>query len=94
MAPPVAISKLLESPYSHIKGNSVLKVCWADMPYVCWGEHCIWYMVSLYYAAAHLQCRFGSYYIDRGFSYRWTCFELGCVKVQGFTVALRLSCLI
>ena len=28
----VATSKLLESPYSHIKGNSVLKACWADMP--------------------------------------------------------------
>ena len=35
----MATSKLLESPYSHIKGNSVLKACWADMPYVCWGEH-------------------------------------------------------
>ena len=37
----VTTSKLLESPYSYIKVNSVLKACWADMPYVCWGEH--WY---------------------------------------------------
>ena len=31
-------STLLESSYSHIKGNSVLKACWADMPcvHVCW----------------------------------------------------------
>ena len=32
----MATSKLLESPYSHIKGNSVLKACWADMRYVRW----------------------------------------------------------
>ena len=35
-AGPVATSKLLGSPDSHIKGNSVLKACWAD---ICWGEH-------------------------------------------------------
>ena len=34
-------SKLMDSPHSHSKGNSVLKGCWADMPYVCWGEHCL-----------------------------------------------------
>ena len=36
----VTTSKILESPYSYIKVNSVLKACWADMPYVCRGEHC------------------------------------------------------
>ena len=30
---PVATSKLLDAPHSHIKGNSVLKACWADMSY-------------------------------------------------------------
>ena len=24
---------------THIKGESILKDRWADMPYVCWGEH-------------------------------------------------------
>ena len=24
----------------YIKENSVLKACWANIPYVCWGEHC------------------------------------------------------
>ena len=31
----MATLRLLESPYSYIKENSVLKACWADMPYVC-----------------------------------------------------------
>ena len=26
--------------HSHIKGKSILKAYWANMPYVCWGEHC------------------------------------------------------
>ena len=37
---PVATSKVLNSPHSHIKGMSSLKACWADMPYVYWEEHC------------------------------------------------------
>ena len=37
---PLATSKLLHSSHSHIKEKSVLKACWTDMPYVCWGEHC------------------------------------------------------
>ena len=28
-------SKHLDSPHSHIKGNSVLKACWANILYVC-----------------------------------------------------------
>ena len=28
--------KELGFPHSHIKGNSVLKACWANIPYVCW----------------------------------------------------------
>ena len=36
----VATSKPLDSPHSHIKRKSVLKACQADMPQVCWGEHC------------------------------------------------------
>ena len=39
-AGPVITPKLLDSPHSYIKRNSVLKSCWADIPYVCWGEHC------------------------------------------------------
>ena len=35
-AGPVDTSKLFDFPHSHIKGTSVLKVGWADMPYVCW----------------------------------------------------------
>ena len=36
---PVATSKLnMDPPHSYIKGNPVLKACWANMPYVCWGE--------------------------------------------------------
>ena len=27
------------SSHSHIKGKSILKTCWADMPCVRWGEH-------------------------------------------------------
>ena len=29
---PVATPKHMDYPSFHIKGNSVLKVCWADMP--------------------------------------------------------------
>ena len=25
--------------HTHIKRKSILKACWANMPYVCWGEH-------------------------------------------------------
>ena len=35
----LVMSKLLYSSHSHIKGKSILKACWADMPWVCWGEH-------------------------------------------------------
>ena len=45
--------KLLEPPYSHIKGNSVLKACWAEMPYVCWGEHCMQH-VAIYVHATQV----------------------------------------
>ena len=38
----MATLRLLESPYLHIKENSVLKAYWADVPYVCWGEHCLY----------------------------------------------------
>lgn len=36
---PVATSKLLGGPYSHVKVKSVIKACRTDMPYVCWEEH-------------------------------------------------------
>ena len=36
---PLATSKLLHSSHSHTKEMLVQKACWADMPYVCWGEH-------------------------------------------------------
>ena len=36
---PQATSKQLYSSHSHIKGKSILKACWADIPYICWGEH-------------------------------------------------------
>ena len=32
-------SKLIDPPLYHIKGKSVMKACWADMPCNCWGEH-------------------------------------------------------
>ena len=41
---PMVISKLLTSFPSHIKEKSVLKACRADMPQVCWGEHCTEYL--------------------------------------------------
>ena len=34
-------SKLIDPPLYHIKGKSVMKACWTDMPCNCWGEHCI-----------------------------------------------------
>ena len=34
-------SKLIATPLYHIKGKSVMKACWADMPCNSWGEHCI-----------------------------------------------------
>ena len=34
-------SKLIAPPLYHIKGKSVMKACWTDMPCNCWGEHCI-----------------------------------------------------
>lgn len=37
----MAVSKRLNSPHSHIKGRSVVKACWADVPCVCCrGVHC------------------------------------------------------
>ena len=27
-------------PHSHIKEKNALKACWANVPYICWGEHC------------------------------------------------------
>ena len=33
-------SKLIAPPLYHIKGKSVMKACWTDMPCNCWGEHC------------------------------------------------------
>ena len=38
--------KELGFPHSHIKRNFVLKACWANMPYACWGEHCM-YMYAM-----------------------------------------------
>ena len=31
----VTTTKLMDYPYSYIKGNSVLMACWANMPYAC-----------------------------------------------------------
>ena len=38
-AGPTTALKLLKSNHSHIKEISILKVCWAKMLYVHWGEH-------------------------------------------------------
>ena len=36
-------SKLIDPPLYHIKGKSVMKTCWTDMPCNCWGKHwCTW----------------------------------------------------
>ena len=40
--------KLIDPPLYHIKGKSVMKACWADMPYNCWGEHCIEFTDDMY----------------------------------------------
>ena len=47
-------SKLIAPPLYHIKGKSVMKACWADMPCNSWGEHChlTSYMVAIEHCKA------------------------------------------
>ena len=35
---PVATAKLMDYSFFNIKGKFILKACWTDLPYVCWGE--------------------------------------------------------
>ena len=43
----------LDSPHSHIKGYSVLKACWADMPYVHVQRFSSWLSIDDPYQMAH-----------------------------------------
>ena len=40
-------SKLIDPPLYHIKGKSVMKACWTDMPCNCWGEQCCVCVLSI-----------------------------------------------
>ena len=39
-------SKLLALPNSHIKEKSIPKTYWANIPYICWGEHYLRFPMS------------------------------------------------
>ena len=48
--------KAITSFHFHIKGRSKLKACWADMPCVCWGEHCYCTYWTLYPHLTYMTC--------------------------------------
>ena len=49
-------SKLNDPPLYHIKGKSVMKACWTDMPCNCWGEHWIYYYVYVQFVFVLILC--------------------------------------